>query len=177
MKALRSLALIGAVLALTGAHAAQEKANTKGAKSPTQAKASVPPPLTLAMADPEQILASTMAFLGDYNCEQKQVLLVTRHQVMGYVDVAFNNVHYVMKPVRSSTGALRLEQVGGPMLVVQIPAKSMLMDTARGKRVVDACVSAEQAKEVAVENSLDMNLPGQVGTAADTNKVAAAAKR
>jgi hypothetical protein len=71
--------------------------------------------------------------------------------------------------VRSTTGALRLEEVGaGPMLLVQIPAKSMLMDTVRGRRIVDACVHEEQAKEVPADsNSLGMNLPGQV-SASDT---------
>ncbi len=181
MKALRSLALIGVSFALGSVFAAQDSAKS-GKKTPKQveAKASVPPPLTLALADPEQIMAATMAFIGDYNCEFKQTLMVTRHQVVGYVDVIFNKVHYTMKPVRSSTGALRLEQVGGPMLLVQIPAKSMLMDTEKGKRVVDACVHEEQAKEVAVENSLDMNLPGQVNTSSTTSTastVAAAPKR
>ncbi len=176
MKALRSLALVGVSIALGSAFAAQDKDSSKAAKKTpktVEAKASVPPPLTLAMADPEQIVASALAFVGEYNCEDKQTLVVTRHQVVGYVDVVFKKAHYTMKPVRSATGALRLEQVGGSMLMVQIPAKSMLMDTDKGKRVVDSCVHPEQAKEVAEENSLDMNLPGQVNTAA----VAAAPKR
>ncbi len=169
MKALRSLALIGACLALSSAFAAQDKSRTKSAKQPAvAARAVAPPTLTLAMADPEQLLAASLAFVGDYNCEFKQTLVVARNQVLGYVDVVFNKMSYTMKPVRSSTGALRLEQVGGPMLMVQIPAKSMLMDSDKGKRVVDACVHEEQAKEVATENSLDMNLPGQVNTAATT---------
>ena len=81
--------------------------------------------------------------------------------------------------MRSSTGALRLEEVGnGPMLMVQIPAKSMLMDTVRGRRIVDACVHETQAKEVATEsNALGMNMAGQVDTScakAVLNAVAAA---
>lgn len=177
MKALRSLALIGASVAMGSALAAHSGDSHKAAKKAPQkesAKASVPPPLTLAMANPEQLVAATMAFVGDYNCEFKQMLVVSRSQVEGYVDVSFNKDRYTMKPVRSATGALRLEQVGGPMLLVQIPAKSMLMDTDKGKRVVDACVHPEQAKEVTEENSLDMNLPGQVNTQAT---VAAAPKR
>lgn len=177
MKALRSLALIGASVFIVGAHAASNsdapKATKKSAAQKEPAKASVPPPLTLVMANPEQLLASTMAFIGEYACEFKQVLTVNKSQVDGYVDVLFKKDIYTMKPVRSTTGALRLEQVGGPMLMVQIPAKSMLMDTDKGKRVVDGCVHAEQAKEVAEENSLDMNLPGQVNTAAAATPAAA----
>ena len=91
---------------------------------------------------------------------------MSKHQVDGYVVVTFSSKAYTMKPVRSSTGALRLEEVaGGPMLMVQIPAKSMLMDTARGRRIVDACIHEEQAKEASAPNSLGMNLHGQVDTA------------
>ena len=83
-----------------------------------------------------------------------------------------------MKPVRSSTGAVRLEEVGnGPMLMVQIPTKSMLMDTARGRRIVDACVHEMQAREATTDtNSLGMNMPGQVNTA-DASPPATAPKR
>jgi hypothetical protein len=57
--------------------------------------------------------------------------------------------------------------------MVQIPAKSMLMDTARGRRIVDACIHEEQAKEVSTPNGLGMNLQGQV----DTTDTATAPKR
>lgn len=170
MRALHPLALGFAALVLATSVAAQDKAASKPpAKKPgKQAKetAPTPPPLlTLSLADAEQLLAAAQALIGPYDCEFKQVLKVTRHQVEGYIDVSFANHTYTMKPVRSTTGALRLEQIGGPMLMVQIPAKSMLMDTAKGKRVVDACVHEVQAKEVSDPNSLDMNLPGQVSTA------------
>jgi hypothetical protein len=173
MKALRSLALIGVSFALGSAFAAHDSSKPGKKTSKVEARASVPAPLTLAMADPQQIMAATMAFIGNYNCEFKQTMVVERSQVLGYVDVIYNKAHYTMKPVLSNTGALRLEQVGGPMLVVQIPAKSMLMDTEKGKRVVDGCMSEQQAKEVTADNSLDMNLPGQV----DVSTVAAAPKR
>jgi hypothetical protein len=173
MKASRSLALLGAALALTAGFATQAKDDVKTVHQ-AEPRANVPPPLSLVMAEPAQLVAASMAFVGNYNCEFKQVLMVAKSQVEGYVDVVFNNARYTMKPVLSNTGALRLEQVGGPMLLVQIPAKSMLMDTFKGKRVVDGCVHPEQAKEVTTENSLDMNLPGQVNTG---TSVAAAPKR
>jgi hypothetical protein len=120
---------------------------------------------TLPAADEEQLLATSLALVGPYDCEFKQTLSVSKHQVEGYVVVTFSSKAYTMKPVRSSTGAVRLEEVGGPMLMVQIPTKSMLMDTSRGRRIVDACVHETQAKEVATDsNALGMNLPGQVNT-------------
>jgi hypothetical protein len=177
MKALRALALASASMTLAVGMAAQAKdTTTKSRLTAAAAKASVPPILSLVLADPSQLLAASMAFIGDYSCEFNQALVVVKSQVEGYVDVVFNQAQFTMKPVLSSTGALRLEQVGGPMLLVQIPAKSMLMDTEKGKRVLDGCVSAQQAKEVAVENSLDMNLPGQVDTS-NTANTAVARKR
>ena len=49
-----------------------------------------------------------------------------------------------MKPVLSSTGALRLEDVRGRMLMLQIANKSMLMDAQIGQRLVDGCVHEKQ---------------------------------
>ena len=51
---------------------------------------------------------------------------------------------YLMKPVLSSTGAIRLEGVKGDMLMVQIASKSMLMNVKTGQRVVDDCISPRQ---------------------------------
>ena len=169
MRVVYPMALLCASLALVNPATAQDKqavkvAAAKPANQPNPAMANQLP--TLPVADAEQKLAASLALLGPYDCEFKQTLSIAKHQVDGYVVVTFSSKAYTMKPVRSSTGAVRLEEVaGGPMLMVQIPTKSMLMDTARGRRVVDACVHETQAKEVATEsNALGMNLPGQVNT-------------
>jgi hypothetical protein len=181
MKLVHSLALICASFALAGTAVAQDKSSTRQARpakapTPVQSAQAVLP--TLAAADQEQLLAATQTYYGPYDCEFKQTLSITKHAIDGYVVVTFSSKAYTMKPVRSSTGAVRLEEVGnGPMLMVQIPTKSMLMDTARGRRIVDACVHEVQAKEtVADTNSLGMNMPGQVNTA-DASPPATAPKR
>jgi hypothetical protein len=169
MRVFYPLALLCASIALVHPATAQDKQATKVAAAKP---ANTPNPglvnqlPTLPVADVEQLLAASMALVGPYDCEFKQALSVTKHQVEGYVVATFSSKAYTMKPVRSSTGAIRLEEVGnGPMLMVQIPTKSMLMDTARGRRIVDACVHEMQAKEVATDsNALGMNLPGQVNT-------------
>ena len=174
MKLVHTLALVCASLALAGTAAAQQdkskaaKATVSKAPTPMQGAQAVLP--TLKVADQEQLIAASQTYYGPHDCEFKQTLTVTKHQVEGYVVVTFSSKAYTMKPVRSSTGALRLEEVnGGPMLLVQIPTKSMLMDTARGRRIVDACVCETQAREAASatdNNALGMNsLPGQVNTA------------
>jgi hypothetical protein len=167
MRAISSLAVAAVALALAGVAVAQDKFAAKtAAKAPAKSAAAPPSVPTLGVANAEQLLAMSQAYLGPYDCEFKQTLSVAKHQVDGYLVVTFSSRAYTMKPVRSSTGAVRLEEVdGGPMLLVQIPAKSMLMDTVKGRRVVDACVSEVQAKETATENNaLGMNLSGQVDT-------------
>ena len=178
MKYLLTLLLSSAALALAAPAFSQDKPAPKqapvkqAAAKPAAAPAKAAPLPTLNVADPEQLMAASQAYYGPYECEFKQMLSVSKHQVEGYVVVTFSAKAYTMKPVRSSTGALRLEEVNnGPMLMVQIPAKSMLMDTVRGRRIVDACVHETQAKEVATEsNALGMNMAGQVDTSCNKAK-------
>jgi hypothetical protein len=68
----------------------------------------------------------------------------------GYVDVSFKKKTYTMKPVVSSTGAVRLEEVKGGMLLIQIANKSMMMDSKVGQRVVDGCVHEKQRAAAAL---------------------------
>ena len=67
----------------------------------------------------------------------------------GYIDVKFQKAVYTMKPVQSSTGALRLEDVKGKTLWLQIANKSMLMDVKAGHRIVDGCTHASQREAMA----------------------------
>jgi hypothetical protein len=59
-----------------------------------------------------------------------------------------------MKPVMSSTGALRLEDVKGRMLMIQIANKSMVMDTKIGQRLVDGCVHEKQRAFISTQGGL-----------------------
>ena len=54
-----------------------------------------------------------------------------------------------MKPVLSSTGAIRLEDVRGETLMVQIASKSMLLNVKSAQRIVDDCVSPKQREMIA----------------------------
>ncbi len=120
--------------------AAPPKAAPKKAVKPV-AVAAVP----LSAADDEQKAAAGLAHLGDYACEFNQTVNVAINNLSpGYVDVAHNKQTWIMKPVLSSTGALRLEDVKGRMLMIQIANKSMVMDTQAGQRVVDGCQHEKQ---------------------------------
>ncbi len=109
----------------------------------------LPPSKQLAAATPEQMSALKMVHMGDYQCELGQSLAVTPHKTDGYAEVAFKRYKFTMKPVLSSTGAVRLEDVSGRALMVQIANKSMLMDNKVGQRLVDDCVHASQQKSAA----------------------------
>ena len=54
-----------------------------------------------------------------------------------------------MRPVLSTTGAVRLEDVKGETLMVQIATKSMLLNVKTARRIVDECVSARQRELIA----------------------------
>ena len=59
-----------------------------------------------------------------------------------------------MKPVVSSTGAVRLEDVKGNALLIQILTKSMVMDPKAGRRLVDGCVhDVQRAAEADLRNA------------------------
>jgi hypothetical protein len=128
----------------------------KAKAAPQKAAPPAPPPL--AAASDEQKAAATLALLGDYACEFDQTVTVAsdaRHE--GYLDMRHKGQAWTMKPVLSSTGALRLEDVRGRMLMIQIANKSMVMDTQLGQRVVDGC-QHEKQREFArtMERSTDL---------------------
>jgi hypothetical protein len=113
------------------------RGDARAARTPAAAQAV----LRLPAAGGEQLAAAALAHFGEHACEFRQTLQVSLNlDHAGYLDVLFGDQYYVMKPVLSSTGALRLEDVGGRMLLLQIAFKSMLMDVRSGRRVADECV-------------------------------------
>jgi hypothetical protein len=133
----RTVVILLALAVCLGAQAGSKR-------KPVRAPAPEPEPV-LAAAQGEQIAAAALTYFGDYACEFGQHLMIgltPNHD--GYVDVTFGKAKYTMKPLLSSTGALRLEDVRGRMLLLQIAFKSMLMDIQAGHRVVDDCVHEKQ---------------------------------
>ena len=156
------LLTLAATACLMGTVSAQTAAPTKpaapaakpAAKKAAPAKAAPKPVVeeTLPAAGGDQTAAAQMAHFGHYDCEFNQAVEVAMNpKYDGYVDVTFGKQKYTMKPVLSSTGALRLEDVKGQTLMLQIAYKSMLMDVKAGRRLVDECVSEKQrmAKQAA----------------------------
>ncbi len=126
--------------------AAQTAPKAAPTKPAPKRPANVPPPTTaeqmadLPHADEEQRQAATLVHYGKYVCDEKFEVFVERNPVFdGYVDVRYKKDVWVMKPVASKTGAVRLEDTRGRVLLVQIPFKSMLLNTQTGQRIVDSC--------------------------------------
>lgn len=131
------------------------------AKAAAAKKAPPPPPEpVLAEADEAQLAAAERAYLGDYACEFKQTVRIDKNpKAPGYIDVAWQKMLITMKPVLSSTGALRLEDVTGRTLMIQIANKSMLLDTKIGQRLLDDCVHPEQARLMEEAKAAKINDP------------------
>ena len=143
--ALAAALVLCAVAPCAFAQAAPAK---KPAPAKTVKKAPVKPvaePAPPAAAGPEQIDAAERVYYGIYDCEFKQsVNIIASAKYPSYVDVRHAKADYLMKPVLSSTGAIRLEDVRGEMLMVQVASKSMLLNVKSGQRVVDECISPKQ---------------------------------
>jgi hypothetical protein len=134
-------AVFAAAIAFASASA---MAQTAPAAKPAAGK-KAPAEKPLPAADQAQLEAAERTHFGPYECDLKQSIDVSMNpKAPGYVDVKFGKKVFTMKPVLSSTGALRLEDVKGVGLLIQIANKSMLMDTKAGKRLVDACVHEKQ---------------------------------
>jgi hypothetical protein len=120
------------------------KATAKGKAAPAPAAFTVPD------AQPDQVKAAELVFYGPYDCEFQQTVHITQSQkYSGYVDVKHGAKAWLMKPVLSSTGAIRLEDVRGETLMVQIASKSMLLNVRSAQRIVDDCVSPKQREMIA----------------------------
>ncbi len=147
---LAGLCAFGTASAATRPPAAKPKAAT--AKAARAAKKPVAKAVEVAPADAsaEQIEAADKVFYGAYDCEFNQKVDIEKNaKHAAYVDVKAGKSLWTMKPVLSSTGAIRLEDIKGETLMVQISSKSMLLNVKSAQRIVDDCVSPKQRELIA----------------------------
>jgi hypothetical protein len=94
---------------------------------------------------PGQLDAAKNVFVGDAACDgNKQVKLEAVTDKPGTFKLTHAKKSYTLVPEETTTGAVRLEDKKAGIVWIQIPAKSMLMNTKLGQRVADQCVTAEQ---------------------------------
>jgi hypothetical protein len=145
---------MAALLAGPGALQAGEatKSATRAAASKPVGKSvrKAPAEPALPQALPEQIDAAGRVYYGAYECELNHSVTIAKSaRHAAYVDVRSGKSTWLMKPVLSTTGAVRLEDVKGQTLMVQIATKSMLLNVKTGRRIVNECVSARQRELIA----------------------------
>ena len=123
------------------AHAAQIKQAKVGKSALSEKFAKLPE------ASADQLQAAERVLTGSYDCEFSKRISVDRNDAnQGYFNLKFGKQAWVMKPVLTQTGTIRLEDVKGAALLIQILTKSMVMDVKAGHRMVDGCVHDVQRK-------------------------------
>jgi hypothetical protein len=81
---------------------------------------------------------------GSMVCEESTVKIAPIPTAQGYFDVHMGKHHYLMAPVASQTGAIRLEDTAHGAVWIQLANKSMLMNQKVGRRMADDCQSPAQ---------------------------------
>jgi hypothetical protein len=149
----RAAPLLAALIAASFAPAAAAADRPAKHAKPAAKKAAAPAPAVVFVvpdATPDQVKAAELVFYGPYDCEFQQTVNITQSpKYSGYVDVKHGAKAWLMKPVLSSTGAIRLEDVRGETLMVQIASKSMLLNVKTAQRIVDDCISPKQRELIA----------------------------
>ena len=82
---------------------------------------------------------------GQMVCELGNSVMVTANpQQPNHFIVKINKHTFAMTPVETTTGAVRLEDAQAGAMWLQLPNKSMLMNSKLGQRMADDCQSDEQ---------------------------------
>lgn len=146
-------------LAASAATKPAPKASAKPASKPSpkaSTKSGKPAARPLARATPDarpaasgvvlteaQTLMASQVQVGRADCEFKQYVVIDRADA-GTFRLKHAGVTYTMVPEETSTGAVRLHDRKTGVVWIQIPVKSMLMNSRAGRRMVDACMSPAQ---------------------------------
>ena len=125
----------------------QRTAKAKPAHKPGAPPVVVPVP----DASPEQVKAAELVYYGQLRLRvPADGADHPEPQVLGAMSTSSHGKgDWLMKPVLSSTGAIRLEDVRGETLMVQIASKSMLLNVKTAHRIVDDCISPKQRELIA----------------------------
>ena len=115
--------------------------------SPVAAGLAAPAPAAQSASDPvwQDLAIAQQIHQGLMPCELGASVRVQADAAApGYFHVQGKGFRYRMYPVRTSTGALRLEDKKAGAVWLQLANKSMLMDQKKGRRVADDCAHPEQ---------------------------------
>jgi hypothetical protein len=150
------LALIPAVVwAQTPTHSANVKtrAVAKGNK-----KAPVADPGEPAEIDADRLAMAPLVLQGESTCDVGQKVSVKEHPTLpGRFQLKLQGKEHVLTPLPTTTGVVRLENKRTGLVWLQVPVKSMLMDSKKGQRLADGCMHPSQMAEIEAMRSLQPN--------------------
>ncbi len=188
-QALMGLLLLAAVAAQAQTQVAKvdTKARAKvvrhSAKAPVHTAPAAEELAPVALS-PEQMAVASKVLVGKIPCELSVNITMTPDvRSAGRFLLEMGHDKYVMTPVVTTTGAVRLEDAASGAVWIQVANKSMLMNQKLGKRLADACTHPEQLLVAqAMERSpvpglLDDPKAAPVVTTAPVRKVVAAATK
>ena len=124
----------------------------------------VDPAAVIVVAKPAPVLQ------GDADCDLKdRVSLRAVDGRPGTYEVRHRKARYTMVAEETTTGAVRLRDVKADVVWLQIPTKSMLLNSKIGQRVADGCRLPEQQQEEARQQQNLSASSGSASTAAAGN--------
>ena len=176
----RTLTAAAALLALSTFALAPAQAQTAAsaparkvaAKKPAKAE---PAPATNDDLNPNQLSLADRVLTGVADCEFKEKVYVEKiagHS--GNFKVTYEHKSYTMVPEETTTGAIRLVDLTGALVWIQIPMKSMLMNQKEHHRLVDGCQEDEQRIAVQASQKAAVNAGALAPGVASPAAVAAA---
>jgi hypothetical protein len=166
---LSSFTLSSAFAQATPAANAKPKAT---AKKPAKAE---PVSATNDNLNPNQLSIADRVLTGIADCEFKEKVDVEKipgHN--GNFKVTYDKKTYVMVPEETTTGAIRLVDLSGAVVWIQIPMKSMLMNQKEHHRLVDGCQEDEQRIAVQSSQKAGANAGALAPSVASPGSIAAA---
>jgi hypothetical protein len=86
----------------------------------------------------EAIAWSGRPIVGQFNCELGAKISVSAINENA-LNLAWQNKAYMLGKVETSTGAVRFEDKASGLVWIQIPAKSMLLDSKAGRQLANEC--------------------------------------
>lgn len=79
---------------------------------------------------------------GHVSCEMGQGFDVRKVDTSSSVELVWKKKDYVLKKVNTTTGAYRYEDAASGLVLIQIPAKMLLLNSKLGQRLADECKPA-----------------------------------
>ncbi len=174
----RTLTAAAALAALSSLTLAPAQAQTTtpakkvAAKKPAKAE---PVSATNDNLNPVQLSLADRVLTGVADCEFREKVDVEKipgHS--GNFKVTYEKKSYVMVPEETTTGAIRLVDLTGAVVWIQIPMKSMLMNQKEHHRLVDGCQEDEQRIAVQASQKAGANAGALAPSVASPAAVAAA---